>query len=489
MKLVVLVPSAEYMDYAGSRIRYQRVAPAFARRGIDLALQDISEFVADRTDADVLIVSKCHDPLSLVAAASMAGKGKLVGVDLFDDYFSQSGDSRMARFRTWLGEILPSCDFALCSTDAMARVATSYRADVPVHVMNDPAADLRLPRLSHVLARKLHDTRENLKISVAWFGVGDNPHFEVGLNDLASFGSVLSHLRKGGMDVELRVLTNARALTSKGLALLEDLPVRRVVDEWSEEAESALLASAFLAFLPVSAQPFSTAKSLNRAVTALTAGCQVLSAGYPLYEKLDPLIYRDASELLSDLARGTMLLSPERMPIFREVMEQFASADGEASRLADFLCTLKHQPRHDETLVVLHGHSTSGAAHKLVQAMNGLSVASPFCTAPLGFDVKFKATADGLAMRVSEKTSRRIKKAMADLTPIVEGSGRRFVEVPDDHRRALAGAVTLDELPVPVQLATYGTCLDEMRRRLTAAFGPCRFIVAETSRLPFSASH
>jgi hypothetical protein len=357
--------------------------------------------------------------------------------------------------------------------------------------MNDPAADLRLRELPHILDRKLREVRENLKISVAWFGVGDNPHFPVGLHDLSGFGGILKDLRSGGMDVELRVLTNSRALSSNGLALLEALPVRTSIDEWSEETEEELLATAFLAFLPVNSQPFSTAKSLNRSVTALTAGCQVLSVGHPLYEKLDPLIYRDTSSLLADLAKGTMRLSAERIATYQELMEKFASADAEASRLADFLSGLQHTSPAIQTLVVLHGHSTTGAAHKLTQSMNGLSVASPYCTAELGYDVVFKATADGLAMRISEKASKRLKPPRTDLTSVVEVSGRRFVEVPNDREqaRALSSAIAVDPVPMPLQLATYGTWLEEMRMRMTAAFGPCRFIVAETSRLPFSLAH
>jgi hypothetical protein len=491
MKLVVLVPSAEYMNYAGSRIRYQRVAPELAKHDIELQLQDINDFSPDRTDADVLIISKCHDPLSLVAAAVMAKRGKLVGVDLFDDYFSQDGDSRMSRFRTWLDQILRSCDFVLCSTEAMAAVARRYRADIPVHVMNDPAADLRMELLPQILRRKLHDTRASLKMTVAWFGVGDNPHFPVGLPDLASFSGVLKELRAADLDVELRVLTNARALTADGLALIEALPVRTAVAEWSEQAEEELLATAFLAFLPVSRQPFSTAKSLNRAVSALTAGCQVLSVGYPLYDKLEPLVYRDAAAFLQDLSNGTMRLSADRIAEYGHVMEEFASAEAEASRLGNFLSELKRKDRQGGTLVVLHGHSTSGAAHKLVQAVNGLSVASPYCTAQLGFDVVFKATPDGLSMRMSEKASRRLQDRRRDLVPVEENSGRRYVEMPKARQRAaaLAGAGTLDEVPVPLQLATYPAWIEEMRMRMTAAFGPCRFIVAETSRLPFSLVH
>ncbi len=120
MKLSVLVPSAEYKSYAGSRIRYGRIAPALEPHGIELALEDIGEFNPLTADCDALIVSKCHDARSLVIAAILSDRGRLVGVDLFDDYFSQASDSRLSRLRNWLGQLLPGCDFALCSAAAMA---------------------------------------------------------------------------------------------------------------------------------------------------------------------------------------------------------------------------------------------------------------------------------------------------------------------------------------------------------------------------------
>lgn len=488
MKIIVLVPSPEYMNNAGVRIRYLRLVPNLADRGTELVLQDINEFAPDDSEADVVIISKCHDPVSIVVAARLVDRGIRVGVDLFDDYFSQSGDSRMARFRTWLDQMISRINFVLCSTEAMAGIAKRYRPDIPVHVMNDPASDFQMDELPQVLTRKLRQTREGRRISVAWFGVGDNPHFPVGLHDLAGFGGVLQELLQSGMDVELRALTNRRALTANGLALLQGLPVRSNVEEWTEEAEQELLASTFVAFLPVNTQPFSTAKSLNRAVTALTSGCQVLSAGYPLYERLGPLVYRDATELLADIRQGTMRLSADRLPVYRETMEKFASADAEASRLADFLKSLKHGSPDDATLVVLHGHSTSGAAHKQIQRLNGLSVASPYCNTRAGFDVIFKANATGLSMLVSEKAARRLQRFQDRLAPISEISGGKFQEVRDigqpDANNALAGK--MDEVSLPLQLTSYLSWMDEMRARVSAAFGPCRFIVAEMSHLPFS---
>lgn len=488
MKIVILVPSPEYASYAGARIRYGRIAPMLRRLGAELVLTDLGEFSAQQAEGDVFVFSKCHDSRALIAAAMLADRGRLVGIDLFDDYFSAAGDARLARFRNWLTQMTGSCDFALCSTDEMARVASRFRPELPVHVMNDPASDLRLEQLPQILAAKNYRARETRQLLLAWFGVGDNPNFPVGLHDLAAFGGALRELGRTGMDVQLRVLTNARALTATGLAQLRDLPVPTEIDEWTEERERELLAKAFVAFVPVNLQPFSMAKSLNRAVTALSAGCQLLSAGYPLYRPLESLIYRDPQALLADLARNALRLSPARIEQYRMAMEALASPDQEASRLIGFLQSLSAGERTAKPLVLVHGHATNGAAHKSVQAAGGLSVASPYCTAPLGFDVIFEGAAGGLRMLVSQNASARLRqdvKARTAATSTVRG--RPFLEVEDDRSSAgrRAERDNWGEAPISFQLATYAHSMREIRTRIADAFGPCRILVSETSPFPF----
>jgi len=490
MRIVVLVPSAEYRNYAGARIRYQRILPHLEAAGIELELHDISKFAPHTADADVLIVSKCHDARALVAAAIFAGRGKLVGVDLFDDYFSQVEDSRMVRFRNWLAQMLSSCNFALCSTDQMATVIHAYRADFPVHVMNDPASELRIDELPDLLTRKFNDARDTRRLIVGWYGVGDNPYFPIGLRDLAAFGKSLAELARNDMDVELRVLTNRRALNATGLSYLQQLPVRAVQQEWSEEAEQALLAEAFVAFLPVSSQPFSTAKSLNRAITALTAGCQVLSVGFPLYRKLNGLIYRDSGSLLADFEKGALRLSPQNIEQYRKTIESFASADLEATELAQFLIRIQAGEPANDLLVIVHGFESNGIAHQLVQSAHGLSVASPFCRADMGFDVIFNGSIDSMGMFVSLNAASRLAPSIQqNLGAASIFFGRKYLEIVEHRssgRAVLPSPVRWDEAALPFQLATYAHSMRQVRSRIDEAFGRCRIMVSESSPLPFS---
>ena len=489
MKLTVLVPSEAYRSYAGARIRYDRVAPELERHGVQLTLADIGQFDPRTAECDGILISKCHDARALVAAAEVGKRGKIVGVDLFDDYFSQGSDSRLTRYRNWLAQLADLCDFALCSTEAMAEVVRQYRSSLPTHIMNDPAPSESFDVASAVSERKLARARDSREIRICWFGVGDNPYFPVGLTDLAAYASILPALSRTGFDVRLKVVTNERALSADGLAMLRRLPLATEIEEWTEESEQEALLDAFVAFLPVSAQRFSVAKSLNRAVTALSAGCQVLSAGYPLYEALDPLIYRDALTLLQDMERGSMRFSAGSGSTYRRVIEKCASAETEARTLARFLHDLSRQsPVDPRPVCLIHGHSTRLETHNFVQQVNGLSVASPYCAAPFEFDVIFRGARSGLKMLVSKSASKRLlPQVRTKAEPGERVKGRQYLQITGSGFANGNGRdwTHWEKAPIPFQLATYRESMGLIERAVTNAFGPCRTFVSETRPLPF----
>jgi hypothetical protein len=489
MKLVVLVPSEAYKSYAGVRIRYKRIAPELGRHAVELALTDIGQFDPTTADCDGIIISKCHDARSLIAAAALRQRGKLVGVDLFDDYFSQPHDARLTRLRNWLAQLVDLCDFALCSTGAMAEVVRNYRSSLLTHIMHDPAPAESFDLIASALERKVANASDRREIRVCWFGVGDNHLFPVGLTDLLAHASVLPALSRAGFDLRLKVVTNTRALTADGLSMLGCLPVRTEIEEWSEDAETNALQEALIAFLPVGTQQFSIAKSLNRAMTALSAGCQVLSVGYPLYDRLESLIYRSAETLLNDLELGSLRFSVASLGKFRRIVDTCASAGNEAVSLARFLQALEPQPQSNAgPLCLIHGQSTRQEAHNLIRQVGGLSVASPYYSTATDFDVLFRGARSGLKMLVAQSVaSRLLPQVRARAKRRERLNGRRYLQIYAAGTPNGQAPEWLDweNAPIPFQLATYGQSLELMQRALNAAFGPCRTLVSEMSPLPF----
>lgn len=488
MRIVVLVPSKDYAGNAGARIRYSRLSPALGELGVSLSLEAIGTFDSIAADCDAVIISKCADARAIVVATILADRGILVGVDLFDDYFSQVADSRLNRHRHWLDQLLPVCSFAMCSTERMANIARAYRDDIPVHVLNDPGPAIDVEGLREHLLEKRSDAVASGSIRLGWFGIGDNPHFPVGISDLASYAGAISAMSAGRFAVELAILTNVRALDADRLAMISSLPVTATIDEWSEEREADLLRKSLVCLLPVNAQAFSTAKSLNRAVTALSSGAQVLSLGYPLYAPFDPFIYRDPAQLLYDLSAGQLRLSNASLDRFCDRLDEMASTTREAKALVTFLQTVQSIPGSKGPIYLIHGAGTNGAAHKAVQAVGGLSVATPFCTAQLGFDVYFRRNAvPSFSILVSDEAIGRMSAEFrARAIPHDPINRRKFWQIDCGGINRTAPGQSAP--PLALQLAQYPLLMKKIAATLEAAFGPGRAIISETSSLPFEAS-
>jgi hypothetical protein len=408
MKICILVPTEEHTRQAGVRIRYRRIEHILQGRGDELQVVPIQELAKQRDfEHDVYVVSKCYDARAFLVARLLKDRAKLCGIDLFDDYFSQTTDSRFSSQRYWLRTLLTSVDFVLCSTPAMREVASSYAAHLPVHVMNDPTVRIDLQDLCRSLRGKLEYAHRKKALNIGWFGMGDNPHFPVGLSDVVAFGRDLQKVRGHGFDVSLTILTNERALTPHMLSALRRLPVAYALEEWTEEREKELLARSVACFLPVNAQAFSVRKSLNRALTALSAGVQVLSSGYPLYEPLGPFIYRDPLQFLEDVKARQLTLRDDTAQHFLRLVAQWGDPASEAGALAEFLghrlaaksaaATTATEPL---PLAVIHGRSTLTEVHKLAQRWGALSVCSPFCSAGLNFDVRLPFVPGGIGFDV-----------------------------------------------------------------------------------------
>lgn len=445
MKICVVLPSEQQKAQAGVRIRYERITAELQAGGHSLELVPITDFLLNtRPNHDCYLISKCYDARALLLAAQLRRAGKLVGVDLFDDYFSQTDDSRFARLRYWLRALLRNCSFVLCSTEGMRDIALQYAPELPIHLMNDPAPGDDFAAAAAALTGKLAAVRASRRLDVAWFGMGDNPNFPVGLADLCAFGAEVARLTGFGIDLHLTVLTNRRALTADRMEQLRDIGLPYTVEEWSEEAEQQLLARSMVAFLPVNAQQFSRVKSLNRAVTALSAGTQVLSAGYPLYAPLGAFIYRNARDFLSDLSKERLLLRVETVEQLRQHMQQVASVVNEAAGLAQFLTRLQNKPQCGDSspYAVIHGRETTGDVHKFAQKRAALSVAMPFCPLELNFDVRFEMSDAGLHALVSEKMVPLMDPAAAAML----SPGKKLLIT--DYKMLSVSKLHIQEMPV-----------------------------------------
>lgn len=393
MRLLFLVPSNVHKTTAGSRIRYDRLAFGGARFAV--SIQSLGDLSGDELSAcDVCILSKTYSLESLAVARTLRRMGKTVGMDLFDDYFTQWDDSRLLRYRRWLTHAASVCDFAMCSTPNMRRLIQHYAPDLPVHVLPDPYQEIDPGLLGRLLSEKLARARRERVIDILWFGIGSNPMFPVGLEDVAAYSSHLCALAGSGFRPRLTILTNKPALGPERLAQLGRLPIDYRIDFWSIEAEREAVEKAFACFLPVSGQSFSRAKSLNRALTAVSSGAQVLSPAFPLYAELGPAIYQEAAELVADMETGRCRIRKENAAEISRIVGAASAVSTVADDLFAFLSQRVAEareggpPRTPEKIALIYGLSQDIPAVRGAKAAGVLSVASPFVRIERAYDIR-----------------------------------------------------------------------------------------------------
>lgn len=489
-RLVVIVPTPAHLATAGVRIRYKRLASKCKEHGLDLqtAIIDDVKACGSKKD-DIFLFSKCTDARAVLLAKRLRAPGCHIGIDLFDDYFSQSDDSRLVHQRRWLADILPLIDFVTCATPAMAARLREINVKVPLHVINDPFENWNPSRALELVRFKLDEVRLDRILRTCWFGMGQNDFFPIGLDDLFAFSDVLARLGRSGMKVSLDVLTNAKALDADTLAALSRLPVETIVREWSLSREAELLTSSHVAFIPVNAQPFSTVKSLNRAVTALTHGAQVLTAGYPLYAALDRFVYTSALEFLADVERGALRVSEATIDDLDATLTAIAHPSIEAAGLAAFLKSLPVRPSITSALgpqAVLHGAKSQKSIHDFAKRAGDLSVGSPFAMHRGGLDLTVEVDeVVGLpVLAVSKRAEALLSNAARErLKTVRTRSGRTVMALPLPARLRYAATATSAEMA-----ALYNENISIFSRALCDAIPGLSLVLSETQSALWTSS-
>jgi hypothetical protein len=181
-----------------------------------------------------------------------------------------------------------------------------------------------------------------------------------------------------------------------------------VIREWSKKREDEALSRCLVSFLPVNFQPFSIAKSLNRGLSALVGGTQLLTAGFPLYESLAEYVYDDAASLIDDLENSKLKLCSEKLGEFAEWVGERAAPAAEAQNLAKFFASkTKSSPKEaddERHCAVLHGAKSTASINSFTQRLGCLSLASPLLPGGMRCDahIGFFGNEPSLKLRVSE---------------------------------------------------------------------------------------
>lgn len=358
MIITVIIPSKKWIDSAGVRIRYKRLYPYFKFKNVELRITPLEEVITSCINqSNVVIICKIFEIDSIKIISLCHDLGIKVGVDLFDDYFSDPTLSVFSKQHDWLELAAKMCDFAICSTARMKAVASQFFDKQHIHQIND-TKDPGIPfeETRHLIKNKRDSLSFSNTLRILWFGIGDNPYFDVGIKDLSSYSNALFQIGRSCIPLKFTILTNERALTSANLSSISNLPIETKIEIWTEELEENLLRESDIAFMPVSHQNFSVAKSPNRCLTALTYGCQVLSNGFNLYSEFSNLIYKTTDELIEDCKTLNFKFNENSLQEFEKICNKLYECATEVSMFLRFLRSniLKNQSSRQIQLGIIN---------------------------------------------------------------------------------------------------------------------------------------
>ena len=431
--ICVVTQSAAFASSAGMRIRYERFIEGAAEEEYEISVHPIGELIEGGAplDHDAYVFCKTFTTEALLLAAALRRDGRRIGQDLFDDYFSQYDDQRLFQYREWLRQMAPFTDFAICTTPAMQEVLRPY-LDCPIAIVEDPVIGYDPIHVAAVTERKAARLARSEELRLVWFGIGDNPFFPVGIDDLTAppTRGAIARLQALGWKTSLTVVTNDRALDARGLERLRALPTAIDLVEWSEAAEQVALRAADVALLPVSAQGFSRAKSLNRALTTLNHGCQVLSIGEPLYARLDAFLYRSVDALDADLRAGRPKVRSDTVGDLTRMLGDIANAFDASRAFAAAALDLPAGPLNDRrSLAVIHGRESSSGVRALAMRLRALSIRSPFSAVGGHFPVRFDVEGGRLVARIALANAADLGLADRASGPAVTIGAAEFLSV------------------------------------------------------------
>jgi hypothetical protein len=391
---------------AGFRIRYKPVIDFLEKLGHEIHIKSINEDLFSNNYNFVIFI-KCYNFKSVLIANDLSKRGVFVGVDLFDNYFSDFENINLKKFRIWLKRIIGHCSFVICSTNLLLLEIKSYIGSTPVYIMNDSVEKPSYQIIEELVKKKIKWFIKNKTVNIAWYGMGDNPYFDVGLDDLISYIGEIERLQYSIYNlnyiVSLEILTNKRALTLTNLKKLNGLNIKYTIHEWTKEKEDELLTRALLVFLPVSYQAFSKVKSLNRALTALCSGANVFSVGFPLYQCINSWIYTDGDNFIKDLSKNELKLNNFNIKKMLTDISKVSDVELEAVMLTNYLNSVKLRGNSKNYLYITHKNPDI-KLHKILSKHGHISAATEFCNKNFNFDLQINKKDDFYYIISNEKT-------------------------------------------------------------------------------------
>lgn len=303
-------PGLRSRDVASTRLRCILPSRLLAGAGVDSRLLRRHE----RPRADVVVFQKAYGPDHLALAGRLRRSSVRLVLDVCDNHFHNPAGSRELAARVdRLKRMVDLVDVVTVSTPTLAGLVQHDRRLLVDDCVEWPVEGeaSRKPRASDDPFRLL------------WFGSAGDPTLGFGLCDLGQRMPELAAFA-AGRAVELVVASNSEEQFRRWIG---DQPFPVHYEAWRRRRFPALLKRSDVAVLPVTPNPFTTAKTSNRPVTALLHGVAVVTSPLPSYLELSPFLLFEAwADHLTRYAEDPALAATHVAHAGAYVAERFSDA-------------------------------------------------------------------------------------------------------------------------------------------------------------------
>jgi hypothetical protein len=307
-------PAAPTPELASARLRCFRPLEYLRAAGWPCELFDPTQMHRYRA----VVFQKAYGDDDLAIAAHLRGLGVRTLFDLCDNHFVGPAD-RADRLR----RMLDGVDAVTVATPELAKLVAR-----PTCVIDD-ALDSVEPDWWSSFRRRLPRRRRPLRL--VWFGNAgmDDPPF--GLIDLARIRPELEQIHRR-RPIHLTVISNSKATFDRHLGCVR-FPVTYCA--WDNRRYQRILRRQDLCLIPISPNPFTMCKTVNRLALALLLGLPAVADAIPSYEELRPFALLgdwtdglleylgNRSRQARDVRRGQAYLRGKYTP--RRVVEQWTA--------------------------------------------------------------------------------------------------------------------------------------------------------------------
>lgn len=388
---------------AGYRVRTLPIAKAlesFSIKPVIISNRELVETVQKIAEkAAVVIIAKPNESELLLCMKYLLANDVRVLADFFDNYFSWSSALYKLAVPWQLLSTIQATSGIIVSTPALENTFKKLGFS-DVCLVSDPPPG-KLPAINETDGVWLNLKWDNpQQIELLWFGISSNPYFNAGIDDLISWGRVVSYINgklSPTVRVRLTLCTNRVAAVEAAIIYFNNLGINTRFVEWQEKVCDNLIRESHLVLIPSNLSLFSVSKTHNRCSDALKHQCLVLSSPNGPYHEIPGAVYRDVNKLCDDLVNLDLSHITALLNQSRDYLAKTHALSIQAYHLAKFI-NKKAKPINKMSVsnshlpsILIVGCGASAACVKLSRRLGYLSISARDFEFKLNFDFLFTA--------------------------------------------------------------------------------------------------